>query len=296
MAIYDLHEFDPDKIFTGAINPSEVKNIKHTTFERNSTGTVIIDKNKDISNYKQLISLSTSKTSQKKFNQVIDIAFEDFPLADNGNALQFLLTKIDQLEQDRANALAARDVDRSQIDALNNQINTLKTQLENTSNQVSSNEVPDTLFNGAFLWSDRTGEPGMPAYPKIENKLLSKNRKAIATIQGDGNFVINKGDDDSEATYDTKGNLLPGKTASVVFAKGWNTYPGVAGVWIYAPENSDQGQLEIVKSVWEPTPIWNVAWGSGRQKLTKASKIVLDDNGYLMLYDGTAVKWSSFAQ
>ena len=292
MAIYDLHEFDPDKIFTGAIKPSDVKNIKHTTFERNSIGTVVIDKNKDLSNYKQLISLSTSKTSQKKFNQVIDIAFEDFPLADNGNALQFLLTKIDQLEQDRANALANRDVDRNQITALNNQIETLRAQIANQ-NKPLVNEVPDTLTAGNFLWSDRNGEPGAPGYPKIENKLLSKNRKAKGTIQPDGNFVIYVGDDNTDSSYDTRGELLLGKTHTPVFVKGYNTKSGVAGAWIYAPENSNDGQFELVRNDFQLSR-WSVEWGSGRQKLSKASRLVLDDNGYLMLYDGATVKWSSF--
>ena len=293
MAIYDLHEFDPDKIFTGAINPSEVKNIKHIQFERSANGTVIIDKNKDLSSHKQFISLSTTKTSQKKFNQVIDIEFADFPLTDNGNALQFLLTKIDQLEQDRANALAARDVDRSKIDALNNQIETLKTQLENQNKPIIG-QVPDTLTAGNFLWADRTGEPGAPAAPRIENKLLSKNRRARAIIQNDGNFVIAKGDDESAPSYDPKGNLLPGKTETVLFAKGWNVAAGIAGIWIYAPENSNDGQIEVIRNDFANQQ-WNgTSWGSGRQKLSKASRIVLDDNGYLILYDGATVKWSSF--
>jgi hypothetical protein len=289
MAIYELHEFNPDKIFTGAINPSAVKNIKHTQFERSAIGTVIIDKNKDLSSHKQLISLATTKTSQKKFNQVIDIEFADFPLADNGNALQFLITKIDQLEQDRENALAARDVDRSQIDALNNQIETLKNQIANQ-NKPLVNEVPDTLTAGNYLWADRTGKVGAPAYPKIENKLLSKNRKAMALMQPDGNFVIYVGDDNSDASYDTKGNFLPNKTHTPIFAKGYNTKSGVAGAWIYAPENSNNGQFELIRNGSQ----WSVEFGSGRQKLSKASRLVLDDNGYLMLYDGATVKWSSF--
>jgi hypothetical protein len=292
MAIYELHEFNPDKIFTGAINPSAVKNIKHIQFERSTTGTVIIDKNKDLSSHKQLISLATTKTSQKKFNQVIDIEFADFPLADNGNAIQFLITKIEQLEQDRANALATRDVDRSQIDALNNQIETLKNQIANQ-NKPLVNEVPDTLTAGNFLWSDRNGEPGAPGYPKIENKLLSKNRKAKGTIQPDGNFVIYVGDDNTDSSYDTRGELLPGKTHTPVFAKGYNTKSGIAGAWIYAPENSNDGQFELVRNDFQLSR-WSVEWGSGRQKLSKASRLVLDDNGYLMLYDGATVKWSSF--
>lgn len=295
MAIYELHELDPDKLVTGELDPNKIEPIKFQPFEKNSKGMTIIDKNKDLTNSKNFISLYASKPSQQKFNQVVDIEFADF-VEKETNPLSFVQNKMTALESTKSQLQASKNSDASKIAQLQEQIKNLEELLVSVGDAQSPNEVPDSLFSGAYLWADRTGDVGAPAYPRIENKLLSKNRRAVAVIQSDGNFVIRKGDDESAASYDTKGNLLEGKTETVLFAKGWNTSPGVAGVWIYTPENSDQGQLEIVRGIWEPTQQWNVIWGSGRQKLSKASKIVLEDNGYLMLYDGTTVKWSSFAQ
>ena len=78
MSIYELHEFDPDKIITGEINPDKIEPFKYSAFMRDSKGMSIIDKNTDLSNYRSLVNLNTTKTSQTKFNQVIDIEFAEF--------------------------------------------------------------------------------------------------------------------------------------------------------------------------------------------------------------------------
>ena len=66
--IYELHEFDPDGIVTGKIKPDQIDPILYKPFDRSSNGTVLIDKNKDLTNQKTLISLNVSKTSNVKFN------------------------------------------------------------------------------------------------------------------------------------------------------------------------------------------------------------------------------------
>ena len=48
MAIYELHEFDRDKVFTGEIIPSKVVHIKFNPYEKNSVGQTVIDNNKDL--------------------------------------------------------------------------------------------------------------------------------------------------------------------------------------------------------------------------------------------------------
>ena len=67
---YELTEYNSDKIITGEINPGLI-NSNIATYEKNSEGTIIIDKNKDLSNQKMLISLNTTKISNTKFNQLI---------------------------------------------------------------------------------------------------------------------------------------------------------------------------------------------------------------------------------
>ena len=43
MSIYELHEFDPDKIITGEINPDKIEPFKYSAFMRDSKGMSIID-------------------------------------------------------------------------------------------------------------------------------------------------------------------------------------------------------------------------------------------------------------
>jgi hypothetical protein len=167
---------------------------------------------------------------------------------------------------------------------LQEQIKNLEELLVSAGDAQSTNNIPDTLSQGGFLYSDRTGFPGAVAYPSIQNKLLSKNRKAIAVIQEDGNFAVFTGD------YDTNGNLLEGSTSTNVWGVGHHHGPGAAFAWIYA--DPTQGQLEVGRL----QPQWTVNWGSGRQKVSNAARLVLDDNGILMLYDGPAVIWTSFGK
>ena len=78
MAIYKLHEFDKDKVFTGEIIPSKVENIKYTPYEKNTVGQTVIDINKDLSQFRKFINLNTTKVSQDKFNRVVDIEIKEF--------------------------------------------------------------------------------------------------------------------------------------------------------------------------------------------------------------------------
>ena len=64
-------------------------------------------------------------------------------------------------------------------------------------------------------------------------------------------------------------------------------------MWVYpgAKDNDGNGQIELAKT----KPSWDVIWGSGRTKLSKLAKVVLDDNGILNLYEGKSLVWSSYA-
>ena len=85
MKNYELREFDIQKVLGKEINIYDVKQTAGAafkTYETNSFGTTIIDKNKDLINSRNLISLVTTKISISKFTQVIDTEFEEF-LGDN---------------------------------------------------------------------------------------------------------------------------------------------------------------------------------------------------------------------
>lgn len=130
MSIYELHEFDPDKIITGEINPDKIEPFKYSAFMRDSKGMSIIDKNTDLSNYRSLVNLNTTKTSQTKFNQVIDIEFAEFTRKDTGAPINFLQAKIDALDTERQKLLAAKQTDTQKIKALNDRIAQLLEQMK----------------------------------------------------------------------------------------------------------------------------------------------------------------------
>jgi hypothetical protein len=135
MPIYDLHEFDPVKIITGEINPDTIEPFKYYAFIRDSKGMSIIDKNTDLSSYRSLVNLNTTKSSQTKFNQVIDIEFVEFTRKDIGASTNFLQAKVDALDTERQKLLAAKQTDTQKIKALNERIAQL---LANTNTTIQS--------------------------------------------------------------------------------------------------------------------------------------------------------------
>ena len=282
---YHLHEFDPVKIVTGEIDPYAVDSAKFEPYTRNAKGTAVVDKNADLTYGRTLISLQTSKSTQTKFNQVVSIEFEEFVEPTN-NATAFLKAKLETLEKSKSLLTAQADRKDSKIAQLEDEIEGLKTAIaEGTYNIAPEpNNVPDTLFANKFLYADRTGKPGAPFAPKIEDRLLSINRTARARIQQDGNFIIETGQ------FDSDGQNIEGTTPEIKTAFGWNQRnDSVSAVFLYAP-NTEQGQLEIVRI----SP-WEVAWGSGRQKLGNDARLVVDDSGVLTLYAGEKPRWSSYS-
>lgn len=282
---YHLHEFDPVKIVTGEIDPYAVESAKFEPYTRNAKGTSVIDKNADLTYGRTLISLQTSKSTQTKFNQVVSIEFEEFVEPTN-NATAFLKAKLETLEKSKSLLTAQADRKDSKIAQLEDEIEGLKTAISEGTYNIAPepNNVPDTLFANKLLYADRTGKQGAPFAPKIQDRLLSINRTAIARIQQDGNFIIETGQ------FDSDGQPIEGTTPEIKTAFGWNQKNNsVSAVHLYAP-NTDNGQLEIVRL----SP-WEVAWGSGRQKLGNDARLVLDDSGVLTLYAGENPRWSSYS-
>ena len=288
--LYDLHEYDPDKLATGAINPDLIDPVTYPVYDKNYKGIVVIDKNNpDVSVKRSLINLTTAKPSNKKFNEVVDIEIQEFTETLNSDTT-FLANRIAALESVLQRSRADKNTLSTQVDELNRQIDSLRTQLETTSNVGQDNEVGDTLSAGKFLWADRKGNPGDPGYPLIENMLLSKNRTARAIIQSDGNFVVSTG------TYDTRGNVLSPET--YLFVKGWdnagtdrglNSENSVAFAWVRSSQVD--GQFEVGRS---GNGVWFVNYGSGGQKISNAARLQLSDAGILNLFDGPNLIWSSY--
>jgi hypothetical protein len=253
-AVYELHEFDPVRLVTGQIDPNTINNFKYRPYETGSNGIYNIDKNKDLSNSRNLINLNSTKVSQIKFNQVIDIDFNEF----------VTLPKVDMLAAEN--------------ELLKKQIDSFKTSVGNL--------VPDTLAVNSRLYSDRKGNQGEPAYPRIENKLLSQNRNALAIMQEDGNFVIYRG------SYDSKGNQLPNTNSTPVFAKGYDNGAGNPS-YFTIEHDSNTGETKLIVG-----GLRNglERWTSEVLKTSETVKAVLDDNGILSVYDQTNIVWSTFGK
>ena len=161
MISYELHEFDPAKIMTGEINPDKIVPIKFPPFEKDSKGMTIIDKNQDVSSKRILVNLNTQKTSQTKFNQVIDVEFAEFTRKDSGAPINFLQAKIDALETERQKLLSSKQTDAQKIKGLNDRIAQLleqmKTMIQNPGTptvnaEPESNKVSNILrFNKSLI-------------------------------------------------------------------------------------------------------------------------------------------------
>jgi len=75
---YEILPFDRAKILSGEIDPKLVNPYKYAEFPRNASGQVTIDLNTDIEFNRYMINLQISKFEDAKFNEVIDIEFEEF--------------------------------------------------------------------------------------------------------------------------------------------------------------------------------------------------------------------------
>ena len=229
---YELIEYNSDKIITGEINPGLI-NSNIATYEKNSEGTIIIDKNKDLSNQKMLISLNTTKISNTKFKQIIDIEFQDFVIKAD-TSLLFLESQLASLQALAQQNRNSKKVDKDKIKQLLAQIALLEKQIADL--KAMLNNVPDSIAYGTALYSDGSG---------IGNMLLSKHRRARGVVNENGTFKVTLGN------YDKDGKLIDG-VEKVTF----NTYkaPGevLNNISAYALTDLEANQYLINNPDLEP--------------------------------------------
>jgi hypothetical protein len=220
MAIYELHEFDKDKVFTGEIKPSKVAHIKYNPYEKNSVGQTVIDANKDLSHSRNFINLNTTKVSQDKFNRVIDIEIKEFLPANLDNIINDLSDKIAALEAAKAELQATNTVDSEKIDRLLKHIDTLEGHINMSSIQADPTVVD---YVNKLVHSIKVGKrfdlySSYDTAPSDDfqntNKLLSENRKAIGVLETDGYFRIYVG------KFDIYGKPIPGAKIKKIYEIG----------------------------------------------------------------------------
>jgi len=199
---YELIEYNSDKIITKEINPELVASDVNSPYEKNSSGTIIIDKNKDLTKRKMLISLTATKISNVKFNEIIDTEFQDF-VESVDLSQNFLSSQINGMQIKAASDAADKKVLEAKILGLLNQNEALKA--ASALSKVNINTAPDSISYGTDLNADNSG---------VGNMLLSKNKKARAVITNT-QFKVTLGN------YDHTGKLLDGEevvTFQPVFA------------------------------------------------------------------------------
>ena len=272
MAIYTLHEY----AFINT-DPKEVASATDKPYETNSKGTTIIDVNKDLTYSRSLISLHTTKSTQDKFNQIIDIEFQDFIKPVSNSPAIFLENQISALQSNNTTLAGARDKLIKDNEGLKKINDNLKDELEREPRKLI-NAVSDTMFVGGALFSNRFRE----------DRLLSEDRTHIARIQPNGAFVIYK------SLYNEFGEQIVDAPLTILLNTGANDSLVKDGVGPSLFKLDEFNGLQIART-------------SGYGRLNKApatlpanlikstGKVVLDNNGILNLYsDSTTILWSSF--
>jgi len=294
MANYELHEFDPVKVFTGEIDPLEVNSFNYEEYNTNTVGQIVIDKNNTTDTKRKFISLATKKTSYTKFNQIIDIEFAEFIAKSVVDPTLFLQAKINSLEALIENLRLNRNTDKSKIDALIQQIETLQAQLDALKNPAGDNKISNILKYGQQLvassemqitgsLSTTQGITGsLSTSPSSSftiplDRLLSKNRKYIAQIQGDRNFIVRKGE------FDERGYPLEDSVVELV-----RVISDIDGNSLYTEESAAYALAFTTTAliVGEETPEKNgyyynlepIATG-----LSSNAKLILEDSGRLVV-------------
>ena len=220
MAIYKLHEFDKDKVFTGEIIPSKVENIKYAPYEKNTVGQTVIDINKDLSQSRKFINLNTTKVSQDKFNRVVDIEIKEFLPGNLDDIINDLSNKIAELEGAKAELQATNQNDTEKINRLLEHINTLEGQV-NLASIIADptvvdyvNKIVNNIEVGKRFDLYSSYETGPSDDFQNTNRLLSENRKAIGVLEPNGYFCIYVG------KFDIYGKPVPGAKIKKIYQIG----------------------------------------------------------------------------
>jgi hypothetical protein len=245
---YKLQEFDKDYILSGATKLDALKPIKNIPLDVENDGTLIVDLNDDTTK-NNLIPLYTVKVNNEQFQNVVDNEFTEFtiPALDRTPLLE---AEIEALKSDR-NRLAKLYRDAA----------SLSTTQARTIEEFSNQKFADRLYRSFSLSSNRN-----------PSKLMSKNRRYILFMQGDGNLVIYRSANSNGFDVNAEGAL-----GSVIWASG----TGGRKDGPYSAEFQVDTNLVVRDKngnpIWSSFQVANVA--------TVASYAVLQNNGSLQIID-----------
>jgi hypothetical protein len=125
MIQYSLEALDTEKILTGELDPDKVVYIKYQDVPKNTAGSLVFDKNTDLTFVRKFINLQVAKTTRGKFKTVIDCDFKEFtrPVMDPNAFLKARLAAL-EAEVERLTP----DAERAKKEALAIKANTVAVQ------------------------------------------------------------------------------------------------------------------------------------------------------------------------
>lgn len=185
MSIYELHEFQPDRLLSGQIVPTRVIPTKYISYATASNGITVINENTNISNNRSFISLYTTKISDVKFNQIIDLEFKEFPPIIIDTTIRDLQTRISELEASSSVLLATDAANKNLINTLNDQIDSL-----NKINLIVDQSIQSSNNNPNLIPSEFKVGTKLLSNSSSQNKLQSPNGKYIFQLNSDGSISL----------------------------------------------------------------------------------------------------------
>jgi hypothetical protein len=136
---YSIQELSPSKIQSGEIDPLKIDPNIYEIFSRNAGGQVLIDLNQDNQRKRYTINLQIAKFEDSKFNEVIDIDFEEFlPTQSVNDDIEKLTTEIERLKVENSRLEGLIKLDKRLETELRSSINDANSQIKKLQGTIST--------------------------------------------------------------------------------------------------------------------------------------------------------------
>jgi hypothetical protein len=136
---YSIQEVSPDKLQKGEIDLLKIDPNVYETFSRNSGGQLLIDLNQDNQRKRYTINLQVSKFEDAKFNEIIDIEFEEFlPTRSINDEIADLTREIERLKIENARLEDRIKLDKRLETELRTSINESNKQIKKLEGTIST--------------------------------------------------------------------------------------------------------------------------------------------------------------
>ena len=136
---YSIQEVSPDKIQKGEIDLLKIDPNVYEVFSRNSGDQVLLDLNQDNQRKRYTINLQVSKFEDSKFNEIVDIEFEEFlPTRSINDEIADLTRDIERLKIENARLEDRIKLDKRLETELRTSINESNKQIKKLEGTIST--------------------------------------------------------------------------------------------------------------------------------------------------------------